>query len=125
MSNIPKELKYTTDHEWVKIEGDVITIGITDYAQHELGDIVYVELPELDDEVSKDESLGEIEAVKTVADILSPATGTILEINETLSDNAEIINSDPYTDGWIVKIKISDKNELSSLLDSDAYTDIL
>ncbi len=125
MSEIPQELKYTAEHEWVKIEGDIITIGITDFAQHELGDIVYVELPEIESDVTKGDSLGEIEAVKTVADLFSPVSGTVLEVNETLSDSAETINTSPYEEGWIVKIKVSDVSELDSLIDASAYSKLL
>ncbi|MBD3223258.1 MAG: glycine cleavage system protein GcvH [Caldithrix sp.] len=119
--NVPEELKYTTDHEWTKMDGDIITIGITDYAQGELGDVVYVDLPEVGDQFEKSDSFGTIEAVKAVADLFCPVTGEITEVNETLADKPEIVNQDPYGEGWMVKLKISDKSELDDLLDASAY----
>ncbi len=121
MSEIKENLKYTEDHEWVLIEGDVATIGVTDHAQGELGDIIFVELPEVDDEVAKGDSIGTIEAVKTVADIYCPVTGIIVEANEALADKAESMNSSPYGEGWIVKIKISDTSELEGLMSAEEY----
>ncbi len=121
MSEIKDSLQYTEDHEWVLIEGDVATIGITDHAQGELGDIIFVELPEVDDEVSKGDSIGTIEAVKTVADIYCPITGVVVEANEALADKAESMNSSPYGEGWIVKIKISDPAELEGLMSAEDY----
>jgi len=110
--NIPAELKYTKDHEWAKIEGDVVTIGITDYAQGELGDVVFVELPAAGDTVEKGNSFGTIEAVKAVADLFSPISGEVVEVNNLLEDAPETVNKDPYGDGWMVKIKLSDTTEL-------------
>ncbi len=118
---IPEDLKYTKDHEWARIEGDVVTVGITDFAQSELGDIVYVELPEAGDEAAAGESFGTIEAVKAVSDMFAPLSGEIVEVNESLTDEPETINKDPYGDGWIIKIKVSDKAELDDLLDKAAY----
>jgi glycine cleavage system H protein len=119
--NIPAELKYTKDHEWTKSDGDTVTVGITDYAQGELGDVVYVELPEVGDTVEKETSFGTIEAVKAVADLFSPLSGEVVEINEKLEDDPEIVNKDPYGDGWMVKIKVSDAAELDELMDAQAY----
>ncbi len=123
--NIPSELKYTKDHEWTKLDGDVVTIGITDYAQGELGDVVFVELPAIGDVVSQDETFGTIEAVKAVADLLSPLSGEVVEINETLGDQPDIANSDPYGDGWLVKIKIPDEDEWSGLMSDNDYKDLI
>ena len=121
MSNIIDNLKYSEDHEWAKVDGDTITVGITDHAQSELGDIVFVELPEVGDEVAKGDSFGTIEAVKTVAELYAPISGEILEVNESLEDEAETINSAPYEGGWIVKMKVSDTSELDSLMDAEGY----
>lgn len=121
--SIPPELKYTKDHEWAKKEGDIVTIGITDYAQGELGDVVFVELPAEGDEVSQDDTFGTIEAVKAVADLFSPLSGKVVEINETLSDQPDIVNSDPYGDGWMVKIKIPDEKEWNGLMSDGDYKD--
>ncbi len=123
--NIPNDLKYTNDHEWVKIEGDIVTIGLTDYAQDQLSDIVFVEMPEVGDAFGKDEPFGTVEAVKTVADMMMPVGGEITEINETLEDDPEILNSDPYGDGWIVKIKIENPAELDGLLDANEYSELV
>jgi len=122
---LPKELKYTDEHEWVMVEDNVATIGITDYAQGELGDIVFVELPNVGDEVKQTDSFGTIEAVKAVSDIFSPISGKIVEVNEMLQDQPEIINASPYDDGWMVKIEISDPSELDSLLTVDKYKDLI
>ncbi len=119
--SIPGELKYTKDHEWTKTEGDIVVVGITDYAQGELGDVVFVELPEVGDKVSIGDSFGTIEAVKAVADLFSPVSGEIVEINGALEDEPETVNKDPYGEGWMVKIKISDASELKDLMDADAY----
>ena len=118
-------LLYTESHEWVKVEGDVATLGITDYAQHELGDIVYVELPAVGDELTCGESLGSIEAVKAVEDIISPISGEVLEINETLEDTPETINNSAFEDGWIIKVKLSDLTELDKLIKAEAYKEII
>ena len=122
---IKPELKYTKDHEWISIDGEIATIGITDYAQGELGDIVYVEIESLGEELSKEEIFGSVEAVKTVSDLFIPVSGEITEMNENLEDNPELINDDPYGDGWIIKMKISDISELASLLSADDYNDLI
>ena len=122
---IKPELKYTKDHEWISIEGDIATIGITDYAQGELGDIVYVEIESLGEQLDKEEIFGSVEAVKTVSDLFLPVSGEITEMNEGLEDNPELINDDPYGKGWIIKMKISDQNELSDLLSADAYKELI
>jgi len=119
--NLPADLKYTKDHEWVRIEGDVAIVGITDFAQGELGDIVYVEVETIDETLDKDEIFGTVEAVKTVSDLFLPLAGEIVEFNELLEDEPEKVNTDPYGDGWMIKIKISDPSEVESLLDAAAY----
>ena len=119
--NIPENLFYSDDHEWVRVEGDEAFIGITDFAQKELGDIVFVEVETVDEELDKGETFGTIEAVKTVSDMFMPLSGTVLELNEQIEDNPEVINKDPYGDGWIVKIKLSDSSELDAMLDHAAY----
>ncbi|MGV1011017.1 MAG: glycine cleavage system protein GcvH [Flavobacterium sp.] len=119
--NIPTNLKYTKDHEWISMEGDVATIGITDFAQSELGDIVYVEVETLDQTLDKDEVFGTVEAVKTVSDLFLPMSGEIIEFNEDLERNPETVNSDPYGKGWMVKVKVSDASQWDALLDSEAY----
>jgi len=119
--NIPTNLKYTKDHEWVALDGDVATIGITDFAQSELGDIVYVEVETLDQTLEKDEVFGTVEAVKTVSDLFLPLTGEIIEFNEDLERNPETVNSDPYGAGWMVKVKVADASQWDELLDSEAY----
>ena len=119
--NIPNNLKYTTEHEWVLVEGNVGTIGITEYAQGELGDVVYVDIDPSITEVKKGDSLGTIEAVKTVSDIFAPFSGKVLELNEAIKDSPEIVNSDPYGIGWMLKVEIHDKTELNDLLDAIAY----
>ncbi|SHI32645.1 glycine cleavage system protein GcvH [Flavobacterium terrae] len=119
--NIPTNLKYTKDHEWVSIEGDIATVGITDFAQKELGDIVYVEVDTLDQTLSKDEVFGTVEAVKTVSDLFLPLSGEIVEFNDELESNPEVVNSDPYGAAWMIKVKISDASEIDSLLSSEDY----
>lgn len=119
--NIPEGLKYTKDHEWIKVDGNVGTIGITDYAQGELGDIVYIDIENDQDEVSEGDSIGTIEAVKTVADMNAPVSGKVIEVNEGLNDAPETVNSDPYGDGWIVKMELSDPAELDKLMDAETY----
>lgn len=119
--NIPENLKYTKDHEWVKVEGDTAVVGITDFAQGELGDIVFVEIETVGQILKQEETFGTIEAVKTVSDLFMPVSGEILELNSNLESNPEVINSDSYGDGWLVKIKVADSNELESLLSSSAY----
>ncbi len=120
---ILKDLLYTEEHEWISVEDNIATIGITDYAQGELGDVVFVELPNVGDTVEQMESFGTIEAVKAVSDLFSPVTGKVAEVNEMLSDTPEIVNTDPYGDGWMIKVELSDKSELDSLLDADTYKD--
>lgn len=122
---IPENLKYTNDHEWIKIDGNVGTIGITDYAQGELGDVVFVDIDPNLKEIKKGQSFGTIEAVKTVSDLYAPCNGKILEINSVLANSPETINSDPYDAGWMVKIEIQDISELKDLLDSKAYSQLL
>lgn len=122
---VKENLLYTETHEWVEVIGDEAVIGITDFAQHELGDIVYVELPELGDNVEKGEGFGSVEAVKAVEDILSPITGEVIAINEELEDKPETINEDAFGDGWIMKVKLSDKNELEDLLSAEKYAELV
>lgn len=119
--NFPSELKYTKDHEWLKVEGNDAIIGITDFAQRELGDIVYIDINTVGDEVAKDEVFGTVEAVKTVSDLFMPVTATVLEVNEALNANPELVNSDPYGEGWMVKVTLSDLASVDDLLDADAY----
>lgn len=119
--NIPSELKYTSDHEWIKIDGDVATIGITDFAQSELGDIVYVEIETEGETLDKGEVFGTVEAVKTVSDLFMPVSGEVIEVNEGIEGEPESVNSDPYGNGWMVKVKISDSSELDALLSSEDY----
>lgn len=119
--NIPSELKYTKDHEWVKIEGDVATVGITDFAQGELGDIVYVEVETLDETLDAEEVFGTVEAVKTVSDLYLPLSGEIIEFNEILEDEPEKVNTDPYGEGWMIKLKLSDASQIEQLLSAEDY----
>ncbi|SFC91274.1 glycine cleavage system H protein [Algibacter lectus] len=119
--NIPSELKYTKDHEWVKVDGDVVTIGITDFAQSELGDIVYVEVETLDETLEAEEVFGTVEAVKTVSDLFLPVSGEIIEFNETLEDEPENVNTDPYGAGWMIKVKCSDVSQIDGLMSADGY----
>ena len=123
--DLPQNLKYTKEHEWVIIDDDILMVGITDHAQSELGDIIFIEFPDLNQVISKDEPFGTIEAVKTVADLFAPVSGKIIEINQDLEDNPELVNSDPYGEGWIVKITDFDKSQLDSLLDSNNYKEII
>ena len=123
--NIPAELKYTKDHEWIKIEDNIATVGITDFAQGELGDIVYVDVDTLDDSVEQGEVFGSVEAVKTVSDLFMPLSGEIIEFNETLEDDPELVNSDPYNKGWMIKINISDSSQIETLLDAEAYQKLI
>lgn len=123
--NIPANLKYTKDHEWVSLEGDIATVGITDFAQKELGDIVYVEVETLDQTLDKDEVFGTVEAVKTVSDLFLPLAGEIVEFNESLETTPEKVNSDPYGEGWMVKVKVADVADFDSLLDSEAYKNLI
>ncbi|MCB0484641.1 MAG: glycine cleavage system protein GcvH [Flavobacteriaceae bacterium] len=123
--NIPSDLKYTKDHEWVKIDGDTATVGITDFAQSELGDIVYVDVDTVDETVDQEQVFGTVEAVKTVSDLFMPLSGEVIEFNSVLEDNPEKVNTDPYGEGWMIKIKISDSSQIESLLDADAYKEIV
>ena len=123
--NIPSNLKYTKDHEWVLIDGDVATVGITDFAQKELGDIVYVEVETLDQTLEKDEVFGTVEAVKTVSDLFLPLSGEIIEFNEELENTPESVNSDPYGAGWMIKVKVSNLDEVDSLLSSESYKELI
>lgn len=123
--NIPANLKYTKDHEWVSLDGEIATVGITDFAQKELGDIVYVEVETLDQTLSKDEVFGTVEAVKTVSDLFLPLSGEIIEFNETLETTPEQVNADPYGNGWMVKVKVSDTTEFEELLTSDQYKTLI
>ena len=123
--NIPQELKYTKDHEWVKIDGNVATVGVTDFAQGELGDIVYVEVETLGETLELEEVFGTVEAVKTVSDLFLPLAGEILEFNESLEDAPEKVNSDPYGAGWMIKVKISDESQISGLLSPEEYKDLI
>ena len=123
--NIPAELKYTKDHEWISIEGDIATVGITDFAQSELGDIVYVEVETLDQTLEKDEVFGTVEAVKTVSDLFLPLAGEIVEFNESLESDPKKVNSDPYGEGWMIKIKVSNVNDFNELLSSEAYKELI
>ena len=121
----PNELKYTEDHEWVKIDGDIASIGITDHAQSELGDIIFIEFPEINDEIENKEPFGTIEAVKTVADLFAPLNGKIIEVNEDLEDSPELVNSDPYGKGWIVKVIVEKLDQLDDLLSSKEYEELI
>ena len=123
--NIPEELKYTEEHEWVKIEDNIATVGITDFAQGELGDIVYLEIDTLDSEIASNEVFGTVEAVKTVSDLFMPIAGEVIEFNSALEDNPALVNEDPYGEGWMIKVKVSDSSELSALLDAAAYQDLI
>jgi glycine cleavage system H protein len=122
---IKPELKYTKDHEWVRVEGNQAIVGITDYAQGELGDIVYVEIEALGEDLKKEEIFGSVEAVKTVSDLFLPVSGTVTEVNEGLEDNPELINEDPYNKGWIIKMKIQNPSELEELLNSESYKELI
>ena len=123
--NTPKELRYTKEHEWVKIEGNKATIGITDFAQSELGDIVFVELPEVGDEISKDQPFGSVESVKTVSELYAPVSGKVVAVNEELSDSPEFVNESPYETAWMITIELSDEAELEELMTVDAYAALI
>ena len=125
MSNIPENLKYTKDHEWVLVEGEIATIGITDYAQSTLGEIVYVELPEVGDIITQEEEFGVVESVKSASDLFAPLSGDVTEINSSLEDSPEYANEEPYGKGWMMKIKMSDATELDNLLSAEAYNTLL
>lgn len=122
---IPDDLKYTKDHEWIRIKNDEAVIGITDFAQHELGDIVFVEVETVGETIDKEDVFGTIEAVKTVSDLFMPVTGEVLEFNEALANEPELVNKDPYGDGWIIKMKISDSGQLDSLLSPSQYKEVI
>ena len=123
--DVKENLKYTKDHEWVSVEGNIATVGITDFAQSELGDIVYVEVDTLDETLNKDEVFGTVEAVKTVSDLFLPMSGKIVEFNESLSDAPESINESPYEQGWIIKVEVSNPDEINELLNSDDYSSLI
>jgi len=120
--DFPEELKYTEEHEWVLVEEDIVTVGITDFAQEQLGDVVFVELPEVGDDLEAGKSFGVVESVKAVSDIYAPVSGEVVEVNDELPDEPETINSSPYDDGWLVKIKLTDPSELDDLMDADDYS---
>ena len=121
---VPNELKYSKEHEWVKVEGNVATIGITEYAQSELGDIVFVELPETDDEINEGDTFGSVESVKTVSELYAPISGKVVEVNEELEDSPEFVNESPYEKAWMVKVEISDESQLEALLTAEKYVSI-
>ena len=123
--NIPSDLKYTRDHEWVRVEGNIATIGITDFAQGELGDIVYVEVETVDETLDQEEVFGTVEAVKTVSDLFLPVSGTIVEFNESLEDQPEVVNSDPYGEGWMIRVEMSDPSQVESLLSDAEYKELI
>ena len=123
--NIPENLRYTKDHEWLKAEGDTAVVGITDFAQNELGDIVFIEVETIGESLDKEETFGTIEAVKTVSDMFMPVAGEVVEFNEALGDNPEKVNQDPYGEGWIVKIRISNPSQLEELLDAKRYSELI
>jgi glycine cleavage system H protein len=123
--NVPSNLKYTDDHEWIKVEGEIATVGVTEYAQQQLGDVVFVEIETVGETLAKGETFGTIEAVKTVSDLFMPVGGEILEVNPKLEDAPETVNGDPYEEGWMVKIKIQDASELEGLLSADAYKETI
>jgi glycine cleavage system H protein len=123
--NLPENLRYTKDHEWIRVEGDVAFIGITDFAQKELGDIVYVEIETVGKEVAQNEVFGTVEAVKTVSDLFVPISGKVLEVNPKLNSEPELVNSDPYGDGWMIRLSIADASEMDSLLTAEAYAELV
>ena len=123
--NLPDNLKYTKDHEWVRVEGDVAVVGITDFAQSELGDIVYVDIDTVDKEISQEDVFGTVEAVKTVSDLFSPLSGTVLEVNPQLDNSPELVNSDPYGEGWIIRMSIGDASQVDGLLTAAGYREVI
>ncbi|MGB7292008.1 MAG: glycine cleavage system protein GcvH [Thermodesulfobacteriota bacterium] len=125
MIEIPEELKYTDEHEWAKIEDELVVIGITDYAQDALGEIVYIELPSEGDEITKGDSFGGVESTKSVSDLYAPVSGEVVEVNESLLDSPETINEDPYGDGWLIKVRIHDSDEFDELMDSEQYSEFI
>ncbi|MDU0445609.1 glycine cleavage system protein GcvH [Staphylococcus haemolyticus] len=122
---VPSELKYSKEHEWVKVEGNTVTIGITEYAQGELGDIVFVELPEVDDEINEGDTFGSVESVKTVSELYAPVSGKVVESNEELEDTPEFVNESPYEKAWMVKVELSDESQLDELLSADQYKEMI
>ena len=122
---IPKDLKYTKDHEWIRIDGETATVGVTDFAQRELGDIVFVEIETVEETLDMEEVFGSVEAVKTVSDLFMPTSGEIIEFNEALESDPELVNNDPYGEGWMIKIKIADQSELNDLLSEEAYSNLI
>lgn len=123
--NIPQDLKYTKEHEWIRVEGDIAYVGITDYAQEQLGDIVFIDIPSVGETLDANEVFGTIEVVKTVSDLFLPVAGEVIELNEQLEDNPELVNQDPYGEGWIIKIKPASLEDINDLLDAGAYKDII
>tara|TARA_B100000214_G_scaffold373714_1_gene354646 strand:+ start:374 stop:754 length:381 start_codon:yes stop_codon:yes gene_type:complete len=123
--NIPEELKYTEEHEWIRLEGNIATIGITDFAQSELGDIVYIEVDTLDSEINSNDVFGTVEAVKTVSDLFMPVTGKVIEVNSSLEDAPEVVNDDPYGQGWIIKIEVTNPTDVETLMSSDNYRNLI
>ena len=122
---IPEGLRYTEEHEWVKLDGNVATVGITDFAQSELGDIVYLEIDTLDSEINSNDVFGTVEAVKTVSDLFMPVNGKVIEVNSSLEDNPEVVNDDPYGDGWIIKIEVSNPSDIDALMNSEEYKNLI
>lgn len=125
MIEIPEDLRYTDEHEWARIEEELVVIGITDYAQDALGEIVYIELPSEGDEITKGDSFGGVESTKSVSDLYAPVSGEVVEVNESLLDSPEAINEDPYGDGWLIKVKLHDSDELDDLMDSEQYSEFI
>ena len=123
--NIPEELKYTEEHEWIRLEGNIATVGITDFAQSELGDIVYIEVDTLDSEINSNDVFGTVEAVKTVSDLFMPVTGKVIEVNSSLEDAPEVVNDDPYGQGWIIKIEVTNPADVKNLMSSDNYRNLI
>jgi len=123
--NIPQELRYTEEHEWVKLDGNVATVGITDFAQSELGDIVYLEIDTLDTEINSNDVFGTVEAVKTVSDLFMPVNGKVIDVNSSLEDNPEVVNDDPYGQGWIIKIEVSNPSDIDTLMSSEEYKNLI
>ena len=123
--NIPEELRYTQEHEWVKLNGNFATVGITDFAQSELGDIVYLEIDTLDSEINSNDVFGTVEAVKTVSDLFMPVNGKVIEVNSSLEDNPEVVNNDPYGEGWIIKIEVSNPSDIDTLMCSEEYKNLI
>ena len=123
--NIPEELRYTEEHEWVKLDGNVATVGITDFAQSELGDIVYLEIDTLDTEINSNDVFGTVEAVKTVSDLFMPVNGKVIDVNSSLEDNPEVVNDDPYGEGWIIKIEVSNLSDIDALMSSEEYKNLI